>query len=102
MRTEVTISVNANSIIGPASAGFLPPEVLLKFAFRINRDYAKKVDLIYESPEARDRRRGANVRVRDVILRYRYFFEPRATRSDPPLPRSPPPPVFSRYPGEPS
>lgn len=70
MRTEETISVNANSIIGRGSAGFLLPEVLPRFAFRINRDYAKKVDLIYVPPVAQDRERGrTSVRVRGVILR---------------------------------
>lgn len=37
--------------LSAGSAGFLPPEALPRFAFRINKDYMKKMDLIYELRE---------------------------------------------------
>jgi len=37
--------------LSTGSAGFLPPETLPRFAFCVNEDNMKKVDLIYEARE---------------------------------------------------
>ena len=49
--------------LSTGSASFLPPEALSRFAFRVNEDYMKKVNLIYEPREVAPR-----VHLHDVIL----------------------------------
>jgi len=39
--------------LSTGSAGFLLPETLPRFAFCVNEDNVKKVDLIYEAREAK-------------------------------------------------
>ncbi|KYM85482.1 hypothetical protein ALC53_04725 [Atta colombica] len=49
--------------LSTGSASFLPPEALPRFAFRVNEDYMKKVDIIYEPREVAPR-----THLHDVIL----------------------------------
>jgi len=62
VRTEETISVNANSIINRIRQLFAAGSIT-EICIRVNEDYMKKVDLIYEPREVAPR-----VHLHDVIL----------------------------------